>query len=64
MTVEIMSRETLTKLAKEPFADNTAIISITDSEDEDVLLCHQPDHILRLKFDDDIMDGRGDDQHG
>lgn len=52
MTVEIMSRETLTKLAKEPFADNTAIISITDSEDEDVLLCHQPDHILRLKFDD------------
>lgn len=52
MTVEIMSREALTRLAHEPFADNTAIISITDSEDEDVILYHQPDHILRLKFDD------------
>lgn len=52
MKVEIMSREALIKLAQEPFADNTAIISITDTEDEDVVLRHQPDRLLRLKFDD------------
>ena len=40
------------ELAKEPFPDDVAVISITNSEYEDVALVHQPEHILRLKFDD------------
>lgn len=52
MTVKIMSRKDLMELAKEPFPADVAVISITDSDDEDVVLPHQPEHILRLKFDD------------
>lgn len=40
------------ELAKEPFPRDVAVISITNSEYEDVELVHQPEHILRLKFDD------------
>lgn len=40
------------ELAKEPFPGDVAVISITNSEYEDVALVHQPEHILRLKFDD------------
>lgn len=52
MNVEIMGREALEKLAREPFPTGTAIISITDSDAEDVELEHQPEYIFRLKFDD------------
>lgn len=52
MNVKIMSREDLMELAKEPFPDDVAVISITNSEYENVALVHQPEHILRLKFDD------------
>lgn len=52
MVVKIMSRQALTELAKEPFPADVAVISITDSDDEDVELLHQPEHLLRLKFDD------------
>lgn len=52
MTVKIMSRKDLMELAKEPFPADVAVISITDSDREDVKLLHQPEHILRLKFDD------------
>ena len=52
MNVEIIGREELMKRSMEPFPEGTAIISITDSDDEDVALGHQPDRILRLKFDD------------
>ena len=40
------------ELAKEPFPDDVAVISITNSEYENVALVHQPEHILRLKVDD------------
>ena len=52
MKIEILSREALTELAKEPFAADVAVISITDFDDEDVALSCEPEHILRLKFDD------------
>ena len=52
MNIEIMGREELMELAKEPFPRETSIISITDSDDPDVVLEHQPERILRLKFDD------------
>lgn len=52
MIVKIMCRKELTELAKEPFSADVAVISITDSDDEDVVLQHQPEHLLRLKFDD------------
>lgn len=52
MTVKIMSRKDLMELAKEPFSADVAVISITDSDDEDVVLPHQPEQLLRLKFDD------------
>ena len=52
MTVKIMSRKDLMELAKAPFPGDVAVISITDSDDEDVVLQHQPEQLLRLKFDD------------
>lgn len=52
MKVQIMSREALTELARTPFSDGTAVISITDSEADDVLLENQPKRLLRLRFDD------------
>jgi predicted protein tyrosine phosphatase len=47
-----MSRIALMELAKEPFPSDVAVISIANSDYEDVELVHQPEHILRLKFDD------------
>lgn len=52
MNVEIMGREELMVLAKKPFPGGTSLISITDSDDPDVVLEHQPERVLRLKFDD------------
>lgn len=52
MTVKIMSRKDLMELARVPFPADVAVISITDSDDEDVELLHQPEHLLRLKYDD------------
>ncbi len=52
MNIEIMGRETLMELAKEPFPEGTSIISITNTDDADVILEHQPDRMLHLKFDD------------
>lgn len=52
MKVVVMSRESLMQAAKTPFPEGTAVISITDSEAEDVVLANHPDKILRLKFDD------------
>ena len=54
MNIEIMSREALMALAKEPFPEGTSIISITNSEDENVMLDNQPDRMMHLKFDDVI----------
>lgn len=52
MRVEIMSRKALEERSKVPFASDMAVISITDSHREDVVLQHQPEQLLRLKFDD------------
>lgn len=52
MVIRIMNRKELMELAKEPFPADVAVISITDSDDEDVVLQHQPEQLLRLKFDD------------
>lgn len=52
MKVQIMSREALTELARKPFSEGTAVISITDSEADEVFLENQPEHLLRLQFDD------------
>lgn len=53
MKVEIMSREQLVKRSQEPFLPNTAVISITDADREDVPLRYEPGRMLRLKFDDE-----------
>lgn len=52
LKVEIMSRAALMERAKKPFPEDVAVISITDSDHEDVQLQNQPEQILRLKFDD------------
>ena len=52
MVIRIMNRKELMELAKELFPADVAVISITDSDDEDVVLQHQPEQLLRLKFDD------------
>ena len=52
MNVEIMGREALVELAKEPFPEGTSIISITNTDHADVALEHQPDRMMHLKFDD------------
>ena len=40
MNVEIMGREALVELAKEPFPEGTSIISITNTDHADVALEH------------------------
>lgn len=52
MKIEILSRQQLMIRAENPFSDNTALISITDPDREDVVLKYLPKHILRLKFED------------
>lgn len=52
MRVQIESRQSLSERAKRPFPPGTAVISITDTDKEEVTLLHQPRHILRLQFDD------------
>ena len=52
MNVEIMGREALVELAKEPFPEGTSIISITNTDLADIALEHQPDRMMHLKFDD------------
>lgn len=52
MNLEIMSRKSLMALAEKTFPKDTAVISITDSDLPDVNLAHEPEYILRLKFDD------------
>lgn len=52
MYVAIESRKSLESKAKYPFTDDTAVISITDSNRPDVELAYSPKNIIRLKFDD------------
>ena len=52
MKMEIMDRKGLEERAKLPFPPKTAVISITDSDREEVVLACQPRYLLRLQFDD------------
>lgn len=52
MKVKVMDREARMDMAKNPFSADAAVISITDSDREDVVLTHAPAQILWLKCDD------------
>lgn len=52
MQIHILSREKIEKLAKTPFAPDTAVISITDFDTEYAQLENEPKHLLQLVFDD------------
>ena len=52
MKIKIRSRKALQKMVEMPFAERTAIISITDYDDNEVVLKNTPEYILRLAFDD------------
>ena len=61
--VEIHSIQSLKRRAHQPFAAETALISIGDYGTEFPQLEHKPPHILRLEFDDvtlsDIYESSG-----
>lgn len=52
MQVEIHSFGSIERLARQPFAPGTSLISIGDTYAAPPVLIHRPDHILRLQFDD------------
>ena len=52
MKIRIMSRDALEKLAKKPFNNQVAVISITDVDTPIVNLENKPKEVLRLSFED------------
>ena len=52
MKIRIMSRDALEKLAKKPFNNQVAVISITDVDTPIVKLENKPKEVLRLSFED------------
>jgi predicted protein tyrosine phosphatase len=52
MIINIHSAESLKEIARKPFPPKTALISITDYADEPIELTYEPEHILRLSFED------------
>ena len=52
MHVTVMGREEMEALVANPFPPDTAVISITDSDQDKVVFSHAPAHLLELKFDD------------
>ena len=52
MKIRIMSRDALEKLAKKPFNNQVAVISITDIDTPIVKLDNMPKEVLRLSFED------------
>ena len=52
MKIRIMSRDALEKLAKKPFNNQVAVISITDINTQIVKLDNMPKEVLRLSFED------------
>lgn len=52
MKIEIESRESVMNRAKKPFPAHTALISITDTDDDFVVFENRPEHLLELQFDD------------
>ena len=56
MKIEIESRERIWKRAIEPFPARTALISISDPDNDFVALKNKPKYLLQLKFDDVSVD--------
>jgi predicted protein tyrosine phosphatase len=52
MKIEILNRPDIEELAKRPFKEKTALISITDYDDEYAELQYKPEYLLQIKFDD------------
>ena len=52
MKILIKSRKEIETISKQPFLDNTLLISITDTNDVPVDLTYQPAFLLRVSFDD------------
>lgn len=52
MKIQIKSRAKIEELASKPFAERTALISITDYGYDFVELRNKPDYLLQLAFDD------------
>ncbi len=52
MKIVIKSRATIEEIAKNPFPEKTALISITDYGCDFADLKHKPDYLLQLAFDD------------
>jgi predicted protein tyrosine phosphatase len=52
MIIKIHSAESIIKLAQTPFPPGTALISISDPDDEPLVFLYEPEHILRMQFED------------
>jgi predicted protein tyrosine phosphatase len=52
MKIEIESRESIKIRAKELFSVCTALISVTDTDHNFVMLNNKPEYLLQMKFDD------------
>ena len=52
MKIGILNRPDIEELALRPFKDKTALISITDYDDEYAELENKPEYLLQIKFDD------------
>ena len=52
MKIGILNRPDIEELATRPFKEKTALISITDYDDEYAELQYKPEYLLQIKFDD------------
>ncbi|MDR0974167.1 MAG: hypothetical protein LBL80_00525 [Ruminococcus sp.] len=52
MNIKICSFEDIEDIAKTPFEPKTALISISDYDDELPQMAYEPEHILRFVFED------------
>ena len=52
MKIGILNRPDIEELALRPFKGKTALISITDYDDEYAELENKPEYLLQIKFDD------------
>lgn len=52
MKIGILSRPDIEELALKPFKDKTALISITNHDDDYPILQNRPEYLFQIKFDD------------
>ena len=52
MEIKILSRQDIEELALMPFEDKTALISITDFDEDYAELENEPEFLLQIRFDD------------